>query len=162
MSAESTLIPEDVLSSDIAGEPESPLNAEEATMIVLDFLGRMGRKVATPKSATLNGEIFVVEVDLKRGTARAHVNSTTREIVEYSITSQAEAEARTFPVPSRKSLMIIVGLTTAVCMFIVFRSLNMPTEALLGVLTGASDLLIIGGFSAVPIVIFIIWWRRRG
>ncbi|KON29701.1 hypothetical protein AC482_05820 [miscellaneous Crenarchaeota group-15 archaeon DG-45] len=165
MSAESTLIPEDILSSEIPREPEGPLNAEEATMIVLDFLERLGRKVTTPKSATLEEDVFVVEVDLRREAARVRVNQTTREIIEYSITASqgAEEAARPLPVPSRRTLMIAFGLIASACAFIALRYLDIPFLTIFEALTGqsASDLLIVGGFCAIPVVVFVIWWRRR-
>ena len=158
MSAESSLMPENTLAHDI--RPEKPLNAEEATITVLDFLGRLGKSVVTPKSATLNGDIFVVEVDLKKATATVRVNSTTREITEYSITSQVE-EMKPLPVPSRKSLILILGLIAAITLFMVFRFQNISTGNILGLIDGSSDLLIIGGIGIVPIIILLIWWRRR-
>lgn len=158
MSAESSLIPESTLAHDI--RPEKPLNAEEATITVLDFLGRLGKSVVTPKNATLNGDIFVVEVDLKKATAIVRVNSTTREITEYSITPQVE-ETKPLPVPSRKSLIMMLGLIAAICLFMVLRFQNISTGNILGLIDGSSDLLIIGGIGIVPIIILLIWWRRR-
>jgi len=156
MSAEPTLIPESTL--DQAAGLEKPLNAEEATVLVLRFLQRLGKSVITPRSATLNGDVFIVEVALKKATAIVHVNSR-REIVEYSINPQA-VEVKPFPVPPGHLLKVIMGAIAAICVFMAFTLFNIPLGAVLGFVSGSSDLLIVGGIILVPII-FLVWWRRR-
>ena len=79
-------------------EEEQPLNAEEATILVLHFLQRMRKRIITPRKAILNDDnVFVVEVDLKEVKATIHINAETREIVEYIIEPQARARRSSTP-----------------------------------------------------------------
>ena len=85
-----------------------PLNAEQATAIAVDFLRRLGNKRRLkPKSATLQNEIYTVEVELKKAMAKVQIDFNTREIKEYSIESKAE-ETPSFPINFRAILLMVV------------------------------------------------------
>lgn len=166
-SAEPSPVSDSLPDADLVAEPEKPLNAEEATVIVLDFLRRLGKNVSSPRSAILKGDTFVVEVDLKRAAATVQVNSETREITEYSIASRAE-EAKPLPIPSRKILLMaamaasVLGIyTLMVFNFLKIPMIKIPFNRIFGIIAGSSDLLILGGLGLIPVIV-IIWWRRRG
>ncbi len=159
MSAETSLMPESAMTADQVAEPVKPLNAEEATVIVLDFLARLGRQGLTPKSATLKGDAFVVEVELKKGAATVQVGATSREITEYSITPRAE-EAKPVPAAPVKMYLMMVGVFAAVYFITVLSLLKIPLAAVFAPLMGAGDLLLIAGVALIPITL-IVWWRRR-
>ena len=90
-----------------------PLNAEQATVIAVDFLRRLGNKhKLKPKSATLQNDIYMVEVELKKATATVQISSLTREIKEYSIESKAEETTSFLPV-NFKSILIMVAVSAA-------------------------------------------------
>ena len=152
--------------TDVEVKPEKPLNAEQATVMVLKFLRRMGKNVVSPRSANLKGNTFVVEVDLKKAMATVQVNSETREITEYSIKSEAK-EAKPFPVPS-KNLLIMISMVASVLgvyTLTVFNFQKIPIQktffnSILSVIAGLSDILILCGIGSIPIIVFI-WWRRR-
>ncbi len=95
-------------------EPKAkPLNAEQATVIAVDFLRRLGNKrKLKPKSATVQNDIYVVEVKLKKATATVQINSLTREIKEYSIESKTEETTSFLPV-NFKSILIMVAVSAA-------------------------------------------------
>ena len=85
-----------------------PLNAEQATAIAVDFLRRLGNKRRLkPKSATLQNEIYTVEVELKKAMAKVQIDFNTREIKEYSIESKAE-ETSSFSINFRAILLMVV------------------------------------------------------
>ena len=87
MSADPTLMPDDPtmvqevpsesdqhrnrepLEWELEEEEDVILNAEEATVLVLSFLQRMGKKIITPRKAVLTNSIFVVDVKLKKAAA---------------------------------------------------------------------------------------------
>ena len=148
----------------VQDEPQDqPLNAEEATILVLHFLRRMGKKIITPRRAALNDEsIFVVEVDLKGASATVHIHADTREIVEYAITPIQE-EVRPLPLPSRRTL-IILGAIITIAIAVMY--LNFYFYSLIRVYTNnllenlSSDHLIIGGV-VLLVAGGVVWWRRR-
>jgi len=89
-----------------------PLNAEQATVIAVDFIRRLGNKrKLKPKSATLQNNIYVVEVELKKATATIQIDSLTREIKEYSIELKTE-ETSSFISMNLKSILLIVTVST--------------------------------------------------
>ena len=90
-----------------------PLNAEQATVIAVDFIRRLGNKrKLKPKSATLQNDIYMVEVELKKATATVQISSLTREIKEYSIESKTEETTSFLPV-NFKSILIMVAVSAA-------------------------------------------------
>jgi hypothetical protein len=140
-------------------EEEQPLNAEEATILVLHFLQRMRKRIITPRKAILNEDnAFVVEVDLNQAKATIHINAETREIVEYIIEPIVK-EAKPLPIPIRR---LAIGLAVGLSLLVVYVFQKPVLDALNPILsTITSDHLIIGG--AVLIVAGgVVWWRRRG
>ena len=140
-------------------EEEQPLNAEEATILVLHFLQRMRKRIITPRKAVLNEDnVFVVEVDLNQAKATIHINAETREIVEYIIEPIVK-EIKPLPIPIRR---LAIGLAGFLSLLVVYVFQKPVLDALSPILsTITSDHLIIGG--AVLIVAGgVVWWRRRG
>lgn len=140
-------------------EEEQPLNAEEATILVLHFLQRMRKRIITPRKAVLNEDnVFVVEVDLNQAKATIHINAETREIVEYIIEPIVK-EAKPLPIPIRR---LAIGLAVGLSLLVVYVFQKPVLDALSPILSAVtSDHLIIGG--AVLIVAGgVVWWRRRG
>ncbi len=140
-------------------EEEQPLNAEEATILVLHFLQRMRKRIITPRKAVLNDDnVFVVEVDLKEAKATIHINAETREIVEYFIEPLVK-EVKPLPIPIRR---LAIGLAVGLSLLVVYVFQQPVLDALSPILSAVtSDHLIIGG--AVLIVAGgVVWWRRRG
>lgn len=140
-------------------EEGQPLNAEEATILVLHFLQRMRKRIVTPRKAVLNDDnVFVVEVDLNEEKATIHINAETREIVEYFIEPLVK-EVKPLPIPIRR---LAIGLAGALSLLVVYVFQKPVLDALSPILSGiTSDHLIIGG--AVLIAAGgVIWWRRRG
>jgi len=138
---------------------EPPLNAEEATILVVHFLQRMKKKVVTPRKATLNSDsVFVVNVDLQEATATVHINAENREITEYSIET-VKKEPKPLPIPPRK-VFIALGAALLLVVAVMLQSVIMlyAENFLANVNT---DYLIIG--EAVALVATgVIVWRRRG
>jgi hypothetical protein len=136
-----------------------PLNAEEATILVLHFLQRMRKRIVTPRKAVLNDDnVFVVEVDLKESKATIHINAETREIVEYFIEPLVK-EVKPLPIPIRR---LAIGLAVGLSLLVVYIFQKPVLDALSPILSViTSDHLIIGG--AVLIAAGgVVWWRRRG
>ena len=150
---------EDPLEPELFYEEGQPLNAEEATILVLHFLQRMRKRIVTPRKAVLNDDnVFVVEVDLREAKATIHINAETREIVEYFIEPVVK-EAKPLPIPMRR---LAIGLGAALSFVVVYVFQKPVLDALSPILSSiTSDHLIIGG--AVLIVAGgVVWWRRRG
>lgn len=139
-------------------EEEQPLNAEEATVLVLYFLQRMRKRVITPRRAVLNDDnIFVVEVDLKDAAATVHINALTREVVEYTIVP-VEKEPKPLPIPPRR-IALILGVVTALVIFVMLFNF-IKLYAVYIIETVPSDYFIIGG-AVLLVAAGVIWWRRR-
>jgi len=101
-----------------------PLNAEQATAIAVDFLRRLGNKRRLkPKSATLQNGIYVVEVELKKATAKIQIDFNTREIKEYYMEPKTE-ETPTFSI-NFKSILLMVIVSAA--MYIVLSFMNVQS-----------------------------------
>jgi hypothetical protein len=140
-------------------DEEQPLNAEEATVLVLYFLQRMRKRVITPRRAVLNNDnIFVVEVDLKDATATVHINALTREVVEYAIVP-VEKEPKPLPIPPKRIAMILGGVTALVIFVMLFNFIKLYAVYIIE--TVPSDYFLIGG-AVLLVVAGVIWWRRRG
>jgi len=98
------------------------LNAEWATSLAEDFLKRLGYKRGLlPKKVSLAGEKYVVEVELKKRTAKVQIDTKTREIKEYEI---QEAETESFFSLSRRNTLLIFGVSAAIVAVVVLKLLN--------------------------------------
>ena len=141
------------------GDEDQPLNAEEATILVLHFLQRMRKRIITPRKAVLNDQnVFVVEVDLREAKATIHINAETREIVEYIIEPIAK-EPIPLPIPIRR---LAIGLAGALSLLVVYVFQKPVLDALSPILSIiTSDHLIIGGAVLIAAGV-VVWWRRRG
>jgi len=179
MSADPTLMPDDpTIVQDIPAESDQqrnrepleweleeeediPLNAEEATVLVLSFLQRMGKKIITPRKAVLTNSIFVVDVELKKAAAVVHINRDTREIVEYTIQPEVK-EPKPLPIPPRRILLILAAVTVVVVLIMILTFFKMLNVAdILSMVT--NDHLIIGAaVLGIVGIAFLLWRRFRG
>jgi len=101
-----------------------PLNAEQATVIAVDFIRRLGnRRKLKPKSATLQDNIYIVEVELKKAMATVQISSLTREIKEYSIESKAQ-EATSFISVNLKNILVMIAVSTTTYLALSFLSIQ--------------------------------------
>lgn len=83
-------------------------NAEQVTSIATNFLERLGHKSLKPTKVTLEEDAYLVEVELKKKTAKIKIDATTEEIKEYEIETKTE-ETSSFPI-SPKSILMICGI----------------------------------------------------
>jgi len=84
------------------------LDAEKVTFLAESFLNRLGykRAVLRPKKASLEGEKYMVELEVKKRTATVQVDLATGEIKGYQFEETAESSG--FPL-SRKTILLIIG-----------------------------------------------------
>ena len=97
-------------------EEEKVLNAEEVTLIATDFLKRLGnRQGLKPIKASLEEDVYIVEVGLNKKTATVQIDSTTEQIREYEIQEkeQATQSSSTFMPLTPKNIMILAGIAGA-------------------------------------------------
>ncbi|MFB0501114.1 MAG: hypothetical protein ACETVP_01450 [Candidatus Bathyarchaeia archaeon] len=93
------------------------LNAEEVTLIATRFLRRLGnRHGLKPIKASLQGERYVVEVELKKKIATVQIDATNEEIKEYEIKEKVKETSPSFPL-TRKNILLICGIV-AVSIFV--------------------------------------------
>jgi hypothetical protein len=142
-------------------ELDQPLNAEEATVLVLHFLTRMRKRVISPKKAVQNGDIFVVDVELQQANAIVNIDAKTREIVEYEITP-LEKEKKPLPI-SPKKLALFFGtfvIAVVVMMAVTLFNFHIPAFATLIQDEYFTDYII---YASVILIVLggVIWWRRR-
>ena len=89
------------------------LNAENVTNIALSFLKRIGnRSGLKPKRVTLEENLFVVEVEMKKFSAVVRVDSESHEIRGYEIQPKAEESSPLSISP--KILLVIFGISAVV------------------------------------------------
>jgi hypothetical protein len=101
----------DVLTS-VVPETEE-LNAEEVTTMTAEFLKRIGHKGGLkPKRVSLEGDIYTVEVKLKRFSATVKVDVKSQEIKEYDV--QPKSEESSCSMFSPKSLMPMILVSSIV------------------------------------------------
>lgn len=93
------------------------LNAEEVTLIATRFLRRLGnRHGLKPIKASLQGERYVVEIELKKKIATVQIDATNEEIKEYEIKEKVKETSPSFPL-TRKNILLICGIV-AVSIFV--------------------------------------------
>lgn len=144
--------------ADIVAPFDQPLNAEEATILVLHFLMRMRKRILTPRKAVLNdNNVFVVDVDIKGATATVHINAETREILEYSIV-QRPKEEKPLPISPRKIAMGLGAVVVLVVLVMSYNFLLLYADSIVN--SVPPDYFLIGGL-VVLVVGGIVWWRRR-
>ena len=95
------------------------LNAEWATSLAEDFLKRLGyRRGLLPKKVSVVGEKYVVEVGLKKRTAKVQIDTKTREIKEYEI--QESTTESSFSL-SRRNMLLMFGISAAIVIVVVLK-----------------------------------------
>jgi len=82
------------------------LDAERVTWLAQGFLNRLGYKRAMlrPKKVTLEGEKYMVEVDVQKKTATVQVDLTTGEIKGFQIEESGESSF-----PLSRGMMLLIG-----------------------------------------------------
>jgi len=101
-----------VSEAEVLLEKSKPMDAEQVTLIAEGFLYRLGYTHGLrPIKASIEGEKYVVELQLKKKTARVDVDIATQEVKAYQI---EEATETGFHLPmTRRTLMIIGGIAAA-------------------------------------------------
>jgi restriction endonuclease Mrr len=95
------------------------LDAERFTSLAKDFLKRLGYKRGLhPTKATLEGEKYIVEMELKNKTAKVQIHTKTNEIREFEIQEKVSETGFSF---SRKTLLLILGISASVVGILVLR-----------------------------------------
>jgi hypothetical protein len=89
------------------------LNAEAVTTMTTSFLKRLGHKGGLkPKRVSLEGDVYVVEVETKKFTAVVRVAAATHEIKEYDV--QPKSEEGFFASFSPKTLLTVFIISAIV------------------------------------------------
>ncbi len=140
---------------------EEPLNAEEATVLVVSFLRRMNKRLVTPRKAVQTGSNFVIEVELKGATATVQINVETWEIVEYTI-SPVEFEDKPLPIPPRKIAMGLAGIAAVIVFMMAFSFFRNNMAFIITSVQGINPDYLIFGAAAIVAGGVALWWRRRG
>jgi hypothetical protein len=103
--------------SHVEEEEETKLiNAEVVTLLATSFLKRLGNKQGLkPIKASLEEDVYVVEVGLIKKIATVQIDATTEQIKEYEIKDkEKEPSASSFPIPlTPKNIMILGGTAAA-------------------------------------------------
>jgi Flp pilus assembly protein TadB len=108
------------MSSD--SEQTVQLNAEWATSLAEDFLKRLGYKRGLlPKKVSIAGEKYVVEVELKKRTAKVQIDTKTREIREYEIQELPTESGFSL---SRRNMFLIFAISGVIVAAVVLKLMN--------------------------------------
>jgi len=100
-----------VSEAEVLLEKGKQMDAERVTLIAEGFLYRLGYTHGLrPTKASIEGEKYIVELQLKKRTARVDVDIATQEVKAYQI-EESETGFR-FPM-TRRTLMIIGGIAAA-------------------------------------------------
>jgi len=96
------------------------LDAERVTWLAQGFLNRLGYKRAMlrPKKVSLEGEKYLVEVDVEKRTATVQVDLATGEIKGFQIEESGES---TFPLSRGVMLLIAGGVGIVVAALVVLK-----------------------------------------
>jgi hypothetical protein len=141
-------------------DEDIPLNAEEATVLVLSFLRRMGKRIITPRKAVLTDSVFIVDVELKKAAAVVHIDRNTREIVEFTIQPEIK-EPKPLPIPTKRILMILGAVTVVIVLAMLFTFYRLNAAIIFNMVS--SDQFIIGaGVLGIAGLVFLIYRRIRG
>jgi hypothetical protein len=139
---------------------EEPLNAEEATVLVVSFLRRMNNKIITPRKAIRANGNFVVDVELKNAMATVQINAETWEIVEYTI-SPMEIEEKFLLFPPRKIAMGLAAVAAVIVFLMAFSFFRNNMAYIITSVQGINPDYLIYGATAIALGGIAIWWRRR-
>ncbi len=143
-----------------APQREEPLNAEEATVLVVSFLRRMNKRIVTPRKAVQTDGNFVVDVELKGATATVQISAETWEIVEYTI-SPLEFEDKPLPIPPRKIAMGLAAVASVIVFLMAFSFFRNNMAFIITSIQGINTDYLIYGAAAVVAGGVALWWRRR-
>jgi len=106
-------------------EQVKELNAETVTAMVGGFLKRIGHKGGLkPKRVSLEGDVYTVEVELKKFSATVKVDKTSQEIKEYDIQPKSEEASSSFS-PKNLVLIIIVAAVVNVGLYFAFKMMGL-------------------------------------
>jgi restriction endonuclease Mrr len=95
------------------------LDAEQFTSLAKEFLKRLGyKRNLRPKKATLEGDRYIVEVELKNKTAKVQIHTKTNEIREFEIEERVGETGFSL---SKKTLLLILGISASVIVVIVLK-----------------------------------------
>jgi len=85
------------------------MDAERVTWLAQGFLNRLGyrRTALRPRKVTLEGERYLVEVDVQKRTATVQVDIATGEIKAFQIEESGESS---LPHLSRGTILLVGGL----------------------------------------------------
>ena len=102
------------ITDDAGVSPEiSRFDAENATTMTIDFLGRLGYKGKwLPLKVSLDGELYVVEMVMQKKTAKVQINSSTKGIKEYEF-QETETENKS-PLKSKGLIFLVAIIGIAV------------------------------------------------
>ena len=143
-----------------APNKEEPLNAEEATVLVVSFLRRMSKRIVTPIKAVQTDGNFVVDVELKGATATVQINVETWEIVEYTI-SPMEIVEKSLPIPPRKIAMVLAAVAAVIVFLMAFSFFRNNMAFIITSIRGINPDYLIFGAAAIVAGGVALWWRRR-
>ncbi len=91
-----------------------------------DFLKRIGHKGSLkPKRVSLEGDLYTVEVELKKFTATVKVDVQSQEIKEYDIQPKGEEGSTGFFSPKALMPMIVISGAVTVGIYFVLKMLGM-------------------------------------
>jgi hypothetical protein len=141
-------------------QTDEPLNAEEATVLVVSFLSRMNKRIITPKKAVQTNGNFVVDVELKDSMATVQINAETWEIVEYTITP-IEIKERPLPFPPRKIAMGLAAVAAVIVFMMAFSFFRNNMAFIITSIQGINPDYFIYGAAAIAAGGIALWWRRR-
>jgi hypothetical protein len=139
---------------------DEPLNAEEATVLVVSFLSRMNRRIIIPRKAVQTNGNFVVDVELKDATATVQINAETWEIVEYTITP-TKIEDKPLPFPPRKIAMALAAVAAVIVFLMAFSFFRNNMAYIITSIQGINPDYLIYGATAIALGGIALWWRRR-
>jgi len=143
-----------------APQREEPLNAEEATVLVVSFLRRMNKRIVTPRKAVQTDGNFVVDVEIKGAMATVQISAETWEIVEYTI-SPLEIGDKPLPIPPRKIAMGLAVVAAFIVFLMAFSFLRNNMVFIITSIQGINPDYLIYGAAAVVAGGVALWWRRR-
>jgi hypothetical protein len=88
------------------------LNAEQVTVLATSFLKRMGNgQGLKPIKASLEDDVYIVEVGLPKKIATVQIDAATENIKEYEIKEKEQQEtASSFPLPlTPQNILVLAG-----------------------------------------------------
>ncbi len=88
------------------------LNAEQVTVLATSFLKRMGNSQGLkPIKASLEDDVYIVEVGLPKKIATVQIDAATENIKEYEIKEKEQQKtASSFPLPlTPQNILVLAG-----------------------------------------------------